>query len=287
MLRVADRPLAEVAGKTLAKIQAIIDDKPDYPARVAAAKAEWGTKTSTTAKKEAFKAVRDTLAQMCVGSVRCAYCEDSLADEVEHIQPKNLFPDVAFKWPNYLFACGPCNGPKSNRYGIVNGQLIDEFVRKRGDPIVAPGAGASAFINPRTEDPFDFLELDLGGTTPDGAIIAGTFELLPRLDLKASDLARADFTIEVLGLNREVIRAARENAFGGFRARMREYAEEKEAGATPARLGELRDDLLKTPHLSVFADMRRQRAFVPELADLFQRATEMLVWEVVPSAVQQ
>ena len=187
---------------------------------MAKAKSEWDTKLSSNTKKVAFKTVRETLAKMCVGSVRCAYCEDSLADEVEHIRPKNLFPEYTFVWDNYLFACGPCNGPKSNRYGVVNGTVVEEFIRNRNDDVVPPGAGVSGLIDPRTEDPFAFLEMDLGGVTPDGTRIEGTFEILPLDGLLGADFARAEFTINVLGLNREVIRAARKNAFGGFWARI-------------------------------------------------------------------
>lgn len=276
------RDLEESALKTLEAIQKLVDKPADYPGRVAKAKSEWDTKLSTNAKKDAFKAVRGTLAKMCIGSVRCAYCQDSLADEVEHIRPKNLFPDHAFVWGNYLFACGPCNGPKSNRFGVVNGAVVEEFIRGRNDAVVPPPAGVSGFIDPRTEDPFAFFEMDLGGVTPNGARIEGTFEILPLDGLGVTERARATFTIDVLGLNREAIRAARKNAFGGFSARMHQYVASKESGSDALELARLQADLLKTPHLSVFEDIRRQRRFLPDLLDLFDRAPEMLAWQVVP-----
>jgi hypothetical protein len=284
MLTIAERKLAASAMKTLSQIQDLVDSEADYPARVISAKNEWSSKTSTIVKREAFSTIRSTLATMCVGSVRCSYCEDSLADEVEHIAPKNLFPEHAFKWANYLFACGPCNGPKSNRYGVLVGDFVQEFVRKKNDPIVPPPAGPSGFINPRIEDPLSFLELDLGGTAPGGKVIDGTFELLPRDGLSNGESARADFTIKVLGLNREVIRIARANAFGGFRARMVEYVQKLEAGAGESVLLGLQKDLLATPHLTVFVEIRRQRTLLPELNDLLDRAPEMMGWDVVPAA---
>jgi len=284
MLKIADRALAASASKVLASIQATVDGAADYSGRVTAADVEWKAKGGTAAKKDAFKLIRETLASMCVGPVRCAYCEDSLADEVEHIQPKSLFPQHAFVWTNYLFACGPCNGPKSNRYGVVTGNAVVEFVRQRGGPISAPPAGTSGFIDPRREDPSGLLEVDLGGTTPSGDVIAGTFEILPADGLSPTDFARADFTIEVLGLNREVIRVARANAFGGFRARMREFVHKLEGGADADALLALKNDLLMTPHLTVFSEIRRQRAILPELNDLLQRAPDMLAWDLVPGA---
>ena len=285
MLRIPERPLAESAYNILGGLQALVDGELDYPGKVKAAKKAWDTKTSTKAKADAFQTVRQTLASMCVGPVRCAYCEDSLADEVEHIRPKSFFPEYVFVWENYLLACGPCNGPKGNRYGVLNGGLVNEFVRTLKSAVEPPPAGPSALINPRNEDPLEFLELDLGGTTSDGVELPGTFEFLPSDSVTLEAQARAVFTIEVLGLNREVIRVARENAFGGFRARLREYAREKARGVSPAHLGHMRDDLLSTPHLTVFAEMRRKQAYLPAIRALFALAPEAQTWLLVPPSV--
>lgn len=282
MLQIVERPLAASARTTLESLQALIDAEPDYVSKVNAAKRAWDAKTSAKAKADAFQAVRQTLASMCVGPIRCAYCEDSLADEVEHIRPKNFFPEHVFAWENYLFACGPCNGPKGSRYGVVANGNVAEFVRAPKDPVTPPPDGVSALINPRTEDPLDFLELDLGGTTPEGIEVPATFGFLPKDTATVDAQARAAFSINVLGLNREVMRVARENAFGGFRARLREYVVEKEGGASVARLNELRDDLLSTPHLTVFAEMRRQQAYLPDTHALFARAPEAEIWPLIP-----
>lgn len=261
----------------------MIDELPNYMERVSAANRAWKAKTSSKSKADAFRTVRQTLASMCIGPTRCAYCEDSLADEIEHIQPKNFFPERVFVWENYLFACGPCNGPKGNRYGILNNNVVEEIVRAPKGKIHPLPAGQSALINPRTEDPLLFLELDMGGITPEGIEIPGTFEFLPRDTLNAEVQARAVFSIYVLGLNREVIRVARENAFGGFRALLREFVNEKVQDAPQKRLDELRDDLLSTPHLTVFAEMRRQQHYFPALRALFKLAPEAEEWPIVPT----
>lgn len=285
MLKIAERPLGQAAIQVLSELHTGVVAAGDHAAQVEAAKAARKIKTSTKAKETAFKAVRENLAKMSVGSVRCAYCEDSLADEIEHILPKSLFPEYAFLWVNYLFACGPCNGPKSNSYGTVQGDSVVEFIRKKDDPIIAPAAGVHALIDPRTEDPLDFLDLDVGGTTPDGVKINGTFEFLPAYGLGAPQMARAAYTIRVLGLNREVMRVARQNAFGGFRARLREYVEQKAAAAEAAQLSRLQSDLLASPHLTVFAEIRRQRAVLPEISILINDAPEVLAWSLVPAGV--
>lgn len=282
MLRVPDRPIRAATLDVLNDLQAQIALLPDYGDRVTAANAAWGSKTSTKVKSETFQDIRKTLALMCVGPIRCAYCEDSLADEIEHIKPKSFFPELTFRWSNYLFSCGPCNGPKGNRYGVVRGNRVEEFVRKKGDPLVPPPIGPSALVDPRADDPLSFFDLDLGGVTPDGTHVSGTFFVLPR---DVGDLVkqkRAEFTIDVLGLNREVIRAARENAFGGFRARLREYVAEKVGGAAPDRLEALRKDILGTPHLTVFAEIRRQKNFLPMIRPLFDAAPEVESWPLVP-----
>jgi uncharacterized protein (TIGR02646 family) len=286
MLRIANDSLPDNTLRLLESLQSRIDAEPDYPAKVKAAKEAWESKLSTRAKTEAFQMIRQRLARMCVGPVRCAYCEDSLADEVEHIRPKNFFPNLLFVWENFLFSCGPCNGPKGSRYGVVAANAVTEVLRRRGSPIVPPPQGPSALIDPRTEDPLDFLELDLGGTTPTGAELVATFELLPFTGGSAVDHARAQFTIDVLGLNREVIRVARANAFGGFRARLREYVVKKQANACNQVLDRLRDDLLSTPHLTVFAEMRRQKMFLPEIRALLDAAPEAEAWPLTPAASQ-
>lgn len=285
MLKIVEKPLSPSTSAILQSLQALIDAEPDYDSKVKAAKRGWDTKTSTKAKAEAFRDVRQTLASMCVGPVRCAYCEDSLADEVEHIRPKNFFPELVFAWDNYLFACGPCNAPKGSRYGIVVNGSVVEVIRAPRDPITPPPPGVAALIDPRTEDPLDFLELDLGGTTPDGIELRSTFDFLPRDTATAEAQARAAFSIDVLGLNREVMRVARENAFSGFRARLREYAGEKERGASAERLGEFRDNLLSTPHLTVFAEMRRQKPYLPDIKELFAIAPEAETWPLFPLGV--
>ncbi len=281
MLLIRHQALPVQARQVLDALQAAVDGRPTYADQVAAAATAWKARASTAAGEAAFRAVRSTLAQMCIGPIRCAYCEDSLADEVEHIKPKNFFPDLTFNWSNYAFACGPCNGPKSNRHAIAARGRLKEVFRKRGAPIVPPPAGQSALIDPRSEDPTAFLELDLGGVGPDGMTLTATFDYLAKEELSATARVRAEYTIEVLGLNREVLRIARRNAYGGFRARLREYVQQAERGVSVAELGRLRDDLLRTPHLSVFHEMRVQRSWLNEIDELLNRAPEASMWPLV------
>jgi hypothetical protein len=126
------------------------------------------------------------------------------------------------------------------------------------------------------------LELDLGGRTPDGRTLLPTFRIEPMFGLSSRDRARAEFTRDVLGLNREIVRRSRANAFGSFRARLREYADMRDAGASIEALDEFRIGLLGMPHLTVFEEMRRQRQFLPDIDSLMMRAPEVASWKIVP-----
>ena len=53
--------------------------------------------------------------------------------------------------------------------------------------------------------------------------IVDTFVFLPKGGLSEIDEARAGYTIEVLKLNRDVLLAARREAYGEYRARLYEY----------------------------------------------------------------
>ena len=138
-----------------------------------------------------------------------------------------------FSWSNYLYACGPCNGPKNNGFAIVEdvgGRAIATSVaRKRTDPIAPPRAGPAALIDPRREDPLAHLMLDLQTTLLFRPVGADGSE----------SRARAEYTIELLHLNtRANLPKARWAHYRAYRALLREYVEEKQDGAEAARLRE-------------------------------------------------
>ena len=114
MLKMRNAQLPQTACNKLAEYQADVDAQSTYKAQVVRAKSRFSLRNRKT--NVAFVAVRDKLTKMCSGARRCMYCEDSVADEVEHFKPKDLYPEVVFAWMNYLYACGPCNGPKNNQF---------------------------------------------------------------------------------------------------------------------------------------------------------------------------
>lgn len=264
MIQIPPADLPTGVSRALAGYQARVDREPDYARRVELAAARF--KRYNRADNPVFREIRRMLDSMCAGARRCMYCEDSAADEVEHHHPKNLFPDLAFVWTNYLYACGPCNGPKNNRFAVLAKGKLREVTRRPGDPVKRPVAGRTALLHPRLESALDFMTLDIAGDT---------FLFVPT----ARHPRRAEYTLEILGLNnRDYLRRARREAYESYRARVREYISERDAGAGQAKLDLLVDALRRMQHPTVWHEMRRQRTLIPELARLFRQAPEALSW---------
>jgi len=267
MLKIPNGNLPAQAGTLLDQYQTDVDGSGDYATRVAAAKSMF--KSRNRAKNPAFSAVRAKLTEMCSGIGRCMYCEDAPADEVEHHRPKDLYPELVFVWRNYLYACGPCNGPKNNRFAVID-QTTQQLVnvsRQKKAPVVPPAPGAPALLDPRQEDPLDFLMLDL----------RDSFYLTPLYASGTLEFLRADYTLAVLRLNaRDGLVEARKDAFDGYRARLREFIQQRDAGVESGYLARLKAGFRKAPHATVWFEMQRQHAQLPELSDLFGQAPEAL-----------
>lgn len=253
---------------------------PDYTNRVAEGKrlfSRYNTKKNAT-----FKHVKTVLTKMCSGPRRCSYCEDSVADEVDHIWPKDLYPERVFVWENFCYACGGCNGPKNDQFAVFVGASLTPTPLshpkpKKGRPapkLKKPVTGRPVFLDPRQDDATQWLTLD----------ILGTFEFVVTAKAGTLEAERAKYTLATLGLNRTPLPVAREQAFDGYRARLREYCEEKRAGAPTVRLERRRDALLRIGHPTVWVEMKRHHAKVPDLVPLFSQAPEALLWEPIPGA---
>ena len=269
MIRLPHQNLPKTAQNQLNVWQNEINGIENYAKRVDQGKKAFARRNKS--KNPTFRQVRQTLTQMCCGARRCGYCEDSVADEVEHIKPKDLYPEAVFVWENYLYACGQCNGGKNNKYAVFSdktGQLR-EVARRRGAPVVEPQQGEPVLIDPRKEDPMDFLEIDL----------IDTFYFLPRYSLDSKDYQRADYTIEVLRLNdRDYLVEARKEAFYNYRARLGEYIKKKETDTLSDQLKPMITALQRMQHPTIWKEMQRQQQFLSELKELFDLAPEALTW---------
>lgn len=256
------------AQKKLNDYQKEVETELDYAQKVSAAKRLFKLRNIT--KNKTFQLVRATLDQMCSGARRCCYCEDSCADEVEHIRPKDLYPELVFVWENYLYACGTCNGPKGNKFAVIDskGSFVN-VARQRDDPVVPPQQGRSVLIDPRVEDPLDYMALDL----------LDTFLFIPTAEYNTQAYQRAEYTIKTLRLNsREVLVKARRNAFDSYKARLYEYENKKTKGANRHELNRLIKSLQEMHHPTVWVEMKRQHHFHQELKALFDDMPEALDW---------
>lgn len=268
MVQLTNQELSEETMQTLRSYQEEIDTMPTYAERVAKAKRIWPSRKQNAP----FREVISTLTKMCAGPRRCCYCEDSMADEIEHIWPKDFYPEKTFVWENYLYACGPCNGPKGNQFAVFEHAAIG-FTRlehPEDGPPVEPPAGDPVLINPREEDPLEFLWLDIQGSFAFTGVVD---------DENSKAYHRAGYTIDVLKLNqRDSLIEARRNAYGNYRARLKEYINQRNDGATREELDKLIAGIQSEHHPTVWKEMQRQHTGIPELHNLFSQAPEALNW---------
>jgi uncharacterized protein (TIGR02646 family) len=105
---------------------------------------EWKAFTGSTAYLE----LRDALA--AASHHKCAYCEaHAPKPQVDHVQPKQRHPELAFTWDNLLPACGDCNKAKGTQGGIGpdgRPRLLDPSAEDPGASLVWDRGG---FVSPR------------------------------------------------------------------------------------------------------------------------------------------
>jgi hypothetical protein len=196
------------------------------------------------------------------------YCERSVSNQLEHFHPKSFYPEHVFSWANYLFICNPCNRKKWDNFAVFSSASGDRVDLRRvpGEPPNEPERGSPLLINPRQEDPLDFLLIDLQDT--------GTF--LPRAAVSTRDWIRADYTArELLGLNSPSHRKSRMIAYHNFKFVLRDYIRARNEGEATDKNIEV---ITQSPHPGVWAAMKRDRAMIPELLSLFAAAPEALNW---------
>jgi uncharacterized protein (TIGR02646 family) len=269
VIRLPDIALPTEIADGLATYQADIDALPTYAEQVGAAKRLFSQRNKRG--NEIFDEVKAALDRMCSGARRCAYCEDSMADEVEHVRPKDLYPDVVFAWSNYVYACGPCNGPKGSHFAVFPAGGITPVVvsRKPRAAVTPPIAGAPALIDPRTEDATALMLLDL----------RETYRFTPLAKRGTRDHERATYTIKVLHLNdRDALTRARRMAYTDYVNFVRRYERNRDANASVAHLSGLVDELRGRQHPTVWREMQRQRERLPELTQLFAAVPEAATW---------
>lgn len=261
MIRLEDRDLPPESARDLAHWQGKIDAIADYEQKVSTALQSFKQESRTAT----LRTVRETLASMCSGLVRCNYCEDSLGHQVEHIWPKSWYPELTFSWQNFLFACGVCNARKNASFAVIHQDGLFRLVRRRGQPRLPPPPGPAALIDPRREDPLEYLAIDL----------ADTYRILPRPGLGDLAQLRADYTIDLLELNkRDVLVSARRQACRNYSLRAREYASLDADTSTMTRQS-LLVEIGRLHHRMVWEEMKRSPDLVDGLRELLDVAPEL------------
>ena len=112
----------------------------------------------------------------------CAYCQDSLTEEtqhIEHFRPRKTHRSLTFSWENLLLSCN-----RNHSCGSFKDRGLVSY-------------NPAHIIDPCVESFNAFLLYDIDGS------------VAPKPDLKYEELARADKTIQVLNLRETSLALAR------------------------------------------------------------------------------
>lgn len=209
MRRIHRQPLGEDDSSELARLSRQVAEAPSPKAKM---EMSWKNKSRTK-----FESIRAVLISMAHGRARCMYCEDNMGTDIEHFWPKSTFPERAFSWPNYLWACSHCNSnEKRSKFPFA----ID------GKPLL---------IDPTVDEPRDHLRF-----LPSN----GEFEPIG---------LRGEATIKVFGLNDDSmprsLPTGRRRALNAIAALLRDYDRQIEQGDPEA--DETQGNLISYPFSSV------------------------------------
>ena len=281
----------------LASVQLEINGEATFEEQVKKAKSKWSSKTSSNAGKVTFDDAKAKLVTMCSGAEICVYCEHNEATDIEHIYPKRLYPAKAFDWNNYVLACGKCNTHfKKDKFSVFNpaGGVGSQDITPKQKQYSKPPNEDCLFINQRVENPMNFLELDFQGKT---------FYFIEKHSVGTRDYEKAKYTKSILGLNnRDDLVQHRIAAFNYYKGELSKYVSinqtqdlngliqtvdnfidvidiQKDFGEEKKRiLLSIKQRILKHNHPTVWKEMIRQRATLPETNLLFTQAAEALTW---------
>jgi len=297
MLKIISSTISPTTQTHLNNQQADIDGQVSYKEQVKRAATLWNGKEGSISKRAAFLEIKAKLTDNAIGKHYCGYCEHNEHSDIEHIYPKGLYPNKAFVWENYMWACKKCNsGLKLDKFKIFNslGSSNIQDITPPHNPrtYIQPLNEDSVFINPRVDDPLDFLFLDLK---------SGVLVTHPSLTV-TRDIERANYTLELLEIDaREGLLEARTVARKRFISSLKRYIIAKNANSF-AELEEcmeelqpveflnslefektktclsIQKDITTRNHPTVWKEMQRQVLSFSKLNQLFLQAPEALEW---------
>jgi hypothetical protein len=300
MLRLPLKRIKKHEKDQLKALQSKIDSCVTHQKKYEKADTLWkGISKKGSRSKILFESLRKRLRSMCVGVEICNYCEQNLESDTEHIYPKKLFPERTFSWGNYLQVCKKCNTEyKADRFAVfipIGSANAEEITLRRGVYEPAPTLDA-AFIDPRNENPMDYLRLNLLYDSP-----AFCF-LDPIYNEGTREYYKAKWTLDILNLNKDnALVENRRSALDDFLGLLSRYVNAKNSKnfteladaigdfppivntkpfATEKKriLIDLRNKIKKHTHPTVWKEMIRQRSILPKTNNLFKQAPEALLW---------
>ena len=90
-----------------------------------------------------FKHPENKSALITASFDKCMYCESKVSHvyygDIEHIKPKDAFPELKFIWENLGYVCARCNGCKSNKYN-ESSPIINPYDEDPENHILALGS---------------------------------------------------------------------------------------------------------------------------------------------------
>lgn len=132
--------------------------------------------------------------------MRCFYCSDSVATDIDHFKPITIDFARTFDWHNYVWVCPVCNRQKTNKF-----------------PLEAL-TGLPLLVNPTREDPWTHFILD-----------TDTGVLAPRY-LEGEFDAKGDATLDVLKpINYEAAAEGRKRVVDRIREAVKLVPDDKSA----------------------------------------------------------
>lgn len=295
MIKTKSLPIRKGILNHLKKLQDEIDALPSYKQQVKQAKILWQNKKKTNAQKAVFNRIEKELQKIAIGDAHyCNYCEANIGTTIEHVYPRGLYPSKTFIWENYLWTCKNCNGKhKISQFEIFKHPTSSQTINLVKDYSFTPPLNDDAvFINPRIENPLDYLLLDLE---------SGLFSIIEK-DTSSRAYKRAVYTLKVLQLNkRKGLIKKRQEAYLNYVNLLKQYIQIQLAASKEELLDidqqvmhnfskysldqqksylsiRTQRKLIHQAHSTVWQEMQRQYKNIPTLAILFQQVPETLYW---------
>jgi uncharacterized protein (TIGR02646 family) len=232
MMPISPEPLSPNALSHLQTLQNQVDNEPDMEAKYKCAAQLWQTRKNRIPNRANWDEIEQKLKNGGPRPGLCHYCEFDRIAATEHICPKKHFPDRSFQYANYLLACYRCNSiNKGDKFAVFSPPGSNSWVnliQSRGSYLLPPTDDA-VLINPRIENPNDFLELDLM-----------TGKLVPKPSTEIRNVEKAKYTIDLLGLNSDDnLLRYRLKAIKGYQDHLERYTKVKTAVDFPSLLDSL------------------------------------------------